>query len=91
MDEASSPQEAQPPREPRAQPVGDLIAARTGRPVLSESEQDEIAAGLRQVYEEFIALRMHYQFGIDEVLTKVEILRKEFEQMHDYSPIEHVR
>jgi putative GTP pyrophosphokinase len=91
MDEASSPLEPQPPQEPREQSVRDLVAARAGRPVLSESEQDEIAAGLRQVYEEFIALRMHYQFGIDEVLTKVEILRKEFEQMHDYSPIEHVR
>ena len=85
MDAAPSPQE---PPEHR---VRDLVTARTGGHVPTPAEQEEIAAGLRQVYEEFIALRMHYQFGIDEVLTKVEILRKEFEQMHDYSPIEHVR
>ncbi|MGC4175940.1 GTP pyrophosphokinase [Demequina sp.] len=32
-----------------------------------------------------------YQFGVEEVLTKITILRREFEQIHDYSPIEHVR
>ena len=33
---------------------------------------------------------LSYQFGIDEVMTKVEILKKEFEHLHAYSPIEHV-
>lgn len=36
-------------------------------------------------------LRELYEFGIAEVLTKVTILRREFERNHDYSPIEHVR
>lgn len=85
MDAAPSSQE------PAERRVHELVTARTGGRAPTPAEQEEIAAGLRQVYEEFIALRMHYQFGIDEVLTKVEILRKEFEQMHDYSPIEHVR
>jgi putative GTP pyrophosphokinase len=85
MDAAPSPQESPEHR------VRELVTARPVGSVPTAAEQEEIAAGLRQVYEEFIALRMHYQFGIDEVLTKVEIFRKEFEQMHDYSPIEHVR
>lgn len=34
---------------------------------------------------------MRYQFALDEVTTKISILRKEFEQAHDHSPIEHVR
>lgn len=36
-------------------------------------------------------LRELYEFGIAEVLTKVGILRREFERNHDYTPIEHVR
>ncbi|MBB5831044.1 GTP pyrophosphokinase [Brachybacterium aquaticum] len=79
---------AQPPSHPVQERVRDLVTARAERDALDE---EEVTARLRQVYDEFMALRMHYQFGIDEVQTKVEILRKEFEQMHDYSPIEHVR
>ncbi|MFW7414218.1 GTP pyrophosphokinase [Demequina sp. SO4-18] len=44
-----------------------------------------------QAREDLAHLRDLYQFGIDEVLTKVDILRREFERSHDYSPIEHVR
>jgi putative GTP pyrophosphokinase len=33
---------------------------------------------------------MPYKFGIDEVNTKIQILREEFEQLHAYNPIEHV-
>jgi putative GTP pyrophosphokinase len=31
-----------------------------------------------------------YKFAIDEVATKINILREEFSQLHDYNPIEHV-
>lgn len=51
----------------------------------------QIAEQLRTSFEGFSQLRMHYQAGIEEVQTKITILRKEFEQIHDYSPIEHVR
>ncbi|GAA3052214.1 MULTISPECIES: GTP pyrophosphokinase family protein [Actinomycetes] len=34
--------------------------------------------------------QLHYKFGIDEVLTKINVLREEFEHTRDYSPIEHV-
>ncbi len=33
---------------------------------------------------------MEYQFAVDEVLTKVSILREEFLYLHKYNPIEHV-
>lgn len=33
---------------------------------------------------------MSYKFGIDEIMTKVNVLKEEFEYVHDYSPIEHV-
>lgn len=46
---------------------------------------------IRQLREDFTRFRMYYQFGIDEVLTKITILQHEFEQTHPYSPIEHVR
>lgn len=34
---------------------------------------------------------MVYQFGIDEMMTKINILRDEFSYVHDYNPIEHVK
>jgi len=71
--------------------VGALIAARQQQLLHQEPDPEELAARMRQVYEELTTLRMHYQFGIDEVQTKVNILRQEFELIHDYSPIEHVR
>ncbi|MBD8067637.1 GTP pyrophosphokinase family protein [Bacillus sp. PS06] len=33
---------------------------------------------------------MAYKFALDEVNTKIDILKQEFEFIHDYSPIEHV-
>jgi putative GTP pyrophosphokinase len=33
---------------------------------------------------------MEYRFGLQEVETKISILREEFQQTHDYNPIEHV-
>ncbi|WP_251151883.1 GTP pyrophosphokinase family protein [Cellulosimicrobium sp. Marseille-Q4280] len=33
---------------------------------------------------------MTYKFGIDEVMTKITVLRDEFRHIHDYNPIEHV-
>ena len=46
---------------------------------------------VRTLMNDLRKLFLYYEFGIDEVRTKVEILRKEFERIHEYSPIEHVR
>lgn len=41
--------------------------------------------------DDFARLMMSYKFGLDEIMTKVNILKEEFTYIHDYSPIEHVR
>ena len=45
----------------------------------------------RELQSRLSAFMMEYKFGLDEVLTKINILREEFELAHDYSPIEHVK
>lgn len=47
---------------------------------------DEMRA-LRDETERFM---LRYKFGMDEVITKLTILRDEFSQNHDYNPIEHI-
>ena len=47
---------------------------------------DEMRA-LRDETERFM---LRYKFGMDEVITKLSILREEFSQNHDYNPIEHI-
>lgn len=44
----------------------------------------------RRVREDFVRFMMAYRFAVDEVLTKVSILREEFTHLHRYNPIEHV-
>jgi putative GTP pyrophosphokinase len=39
---------------------------------------------------EFNRFLMVYKFAIDEITTKINILREEFALLHDYNPIEHV-
>jgi len=48
-----------------------------GSPALSERELSRF--------------RMRYKFAIEELTTKIVILREEFEESHDHNPIEHVR
>jgi putative GTP pyrophosphokinase len=59
------------------------------------TSDDVLASGpafgdLRQLRDDFTRFMMQYKFGIDEVMTKITILREEFGQLHDYNPIEHV-
>ena len=44
----------------------------------------------RAITDEFTRFMLSYKFGIDEVMTKINILKEEFAHRHDYSPIEHV-
>lgn len=52
----------------------------------STNEMDRLIDMRRQLTE----FQLHYKFGMDEVLTKINVLREEFEHTRDYSPIEHV-
>lgn len=45
---------------------------------------------MRQLRDTFQSFILNYEFGIQEVMTKVNVLRSEFQHMHEYSPIEHV-
>lgn len=58
---------------------------RTATPTLPPDLEE-----LARVRQEFDALMLRYKFGIDEMMTKINILKEEFAHLHDYSPIEHV-
>ncbi|WP_223695289.1 GTP pyrophosphokinase [Leifsonia poae] len=45
---------------------------------------------MRAFRESFARFIMPYKFAIDEIATKVSILREEFSELHDYNPIEHI-
>ncbi len=45
---------------------------------------------LRRLRDEVTRFTMEYRFAVNEVLTKVSILREEFLHLHQYNPIEHV-
>lgn len=68
--------------------------ANTAPPARAASPDDtEItvsAAELRGLRDEFERFLMEYRFGMQEVETKLGILRDEFQLVHDYNPIEHV-
>lgn len=54
-------------------------------------ERVEQIAELKKVRDDLARFLMVYKFGLDEIMTKITILKEEFEYIHDYSPIEHVR
>ncbi|GGR37751.1 GTP pyrophosphokinase [Agromyces mediolanus] len=66
-------------------------------PMLTDRAQRALDTIDGQTLEEMRALRdeterfmQRYKFGMDEVITKLSILREEFNQAHDYNPIEHI-
>ena len=50
----------------------------------------EMVHAARKLRREFARIQMENEFAVEEVLTKVSILRKEFVHLHRYNPIEHV-
>ncbi|MCW4457515.1 GTP pyrophosphokinase family protein [Microbacterium sp. MPKO10] len=51
---------------------------------------DDMRAFAHRMRVEFPRFLMQYRFAVDEMLTKVSILREEFLHLHRYNPIEHV-
>jgi len=45
---------------------------------------------LRAMQHELQRFMLEYEFALREIETKILILRDEFQQMHEYNPIEHV-
>ena len=64
-------------------PVVSVTATDEGEITVSPSE-------LRELRDELQRFMMEYRFGLQEVETKIGILREEFLLTHDYNPIEHV-
>jgi len=58
--------------------------------VTGSTDLTERWAELAPVVSGFTRLSMIHKFAIDEVTTKINILREEFIHLHDYNPIEHV-
>jgi putative GTP pyrophosphokinase len=48
------------------------------------------AAQVRRLMHDLRRMMLSYKFGIDEVMTKIGILRDEFRHISHYNPIEHV-
>jgi putative GTP pyrophosphokinase len=57
------------------------------------ANEDEVTvslAQLRSTRDELQRFLLEYRFGLQEIETKIAILRDEFLHLHDYNPIEHV-
>ena len=48
-------------------------------------------ASLKLLKTELIRFMMSYKFALEEINTKINILKQEFHYIHDYNPIEHVK
>lgn len=46
---------------------------------------------LKSFRDEVTRFMMTYKFALDEMETKIDILKQEFQTLHDYSPIEHTK
>ncbi|MFY9177449.1 MAG: GTP pyrophosphokinase family protein [Caldicoprobacterales bacterium] len=46
---------------------------------------------IKRLKIEFTRFMMSYKFAIDEAKTKIDILNQEFNYIHEYNPIEHVK
>lgn len=83
---------SQPPR-----PSGDITFSQalsasgvTEAQVQSIAEHFPQHSILLERVKELRRLMLTYRFGLEEVLTKIQILRDEFQYIHDYNPIEHI-
>ncbi|MBD7958197.1 GTP pyrophosphokinase family protein [Microbacterium sp. Sa4CUA7] len=60
------------------------MATPVGEESLSVSARE-----LRELRDDLQRFLLEYRFGLQEIETKISILRDEFATMHDYNPIEH--
>jgi putative GTP pyrophosphokinase len=67
---------------------GSLISEGTAE-VLEQFDETTLGE-FKTLRDDFARFMMPYKFGIDEMTTKIQILREEFKELHDYNPIEHV-
>lgn len=65
-----------------------MLTARTSE-LFEQLDLDTIAE-VRGLRDEFARFLMRYKFGMDEVVTKLNILREEFSESDGYNPIENI-
>lgn len=58
----------------------------SGQPALP----DEAVRRFAQIREDFTRMMLGYRFGMEQVATRLEILREEFAELHADNPIEHI-
>lgn len=73
-------------REPE-QDLSEIVSKLTD---LASPMAEAAESELRAVRESLQRFMLEYEFGLQEVETKIDILRQEFQQIHEYNPIEHV-
>lgn len=74
-----------PVRRPAATP---MLTARAQHTL--DTLDEEALSEMRALRDETERFMLRYKFGMDEIITKLTILREEFNQAHDYNPIEHI-
>ena len=57
---------------------------------LSEPGASVDVADLRFLREQLVDFMLGYKFAIDEITTKINILREDFNNTNEYNPIEHI-
>lgn len=65
-----------------------LLTPRTSD--LFEHLDSDTLAEMKSLRDEFSRFLMRYKFGMDEIVTKLSILREEFSQTAGYNPIENI-
>jgi putative GTP pyrophosphokinase len=83
--------EPSPPESLAPKVVQELLTGLLGRSDGAAVDEQRLADELKELQRGLTRFRLRYKFAIDEVTTKISILRQEFEETHDHSPIEHVR
>ncbi|WP_338749103.1 GTP pyrophosphokinase [Janibacter alittae] len=58
----------------------------SGTPELS----DEAVRRFARIREDFTRMMLGYRFGMEQVATRLDILREEFTELHQDNPIEHI-
>jgi len=56
-----------------------------------ESESNQQFQNLKEIRQELTRFMVTYKFGLDEMNTKLNILKEEFQYIHEYNPIEHLK
>lgn len=46
---------------------------------------------MKTLRTDLVRFMMSYKFALEEINTKIHILKEEFQYVHDYNPIEHVK